>query len=90
MGYSLRQQLGAAVIDWPRFEIGLRGSWTRIRNRRERLRESPDGRGVACDWRWTSDLHVAKVFPSLGRRLHAARHRRLADILCGVSSGAWR
>lgn len=69
MGYSLRQRLGAAVIDWPRFEIGLRRDWVQVRNRRERLRVSPDGRGVACQWQWTSDLHVAKVFPSLAMRL---------------------
>lgn len=69
MGYSFRQKVGAAVIDWPRFEIDLRRSWTHIRNRRERLIESPNGRGVACQWQWTSDLHVAKVFPSLGARL---------------------
>ena len=69
MGYSLRQKVGAAVIDWPRFEIGLHRSWTRITNRHERLIESPDGRGVACRWQWTSDLQVAKVFPSLGARL---------------------
>jgi hypothetical protein len=76
MAYSLRQKVGAAVIDWPRFEIGLHRSWTRIRNRHERLIESPSGRGVACQWRWTSDLHVAKVFPSLGKRLMT---RALAD-----------
>ena len=76
MGYSLRQKVGAAVIDWPYFEIGLGRSWTRIRNRQERLIESPDGRGVVCQWRWTSDLHVAKVFPSLGARLMT---RALAD-----------
>jgi len=69
MGYSLRQKLGAAIIDWPRFEIGLRGPWTRVKNRHELLRESPDGSGVACPWQWTSDLHVAQVFPSLGARL---------------------
>lgn len=69
MGYSLRQKVGAAVIDWTRFEIGLRSDWVRIRNRRERLISSPHGRGIACQWQWTSDLHVAKVFPSLGLRL---------------------
>ena len=69
MGYSLRQKIGAAVLDWPRFEIHLRRSWAHIRNRREMLLASPDGSGVACQWNWSSDLHVAKVFPSLGARL---------------------
>lgn len=69
MPYSLRQQVGAFVLDWPRFEWGLRASWLRICNRNERLSVSPDGRGVVCNWTWTSDLHAAKVFPSLGRRL---------------------
>jgi hypothetical protein len=57
------------VLDVPRFEWWLRRSWIRIRNREERLQLAPDGRGVACPWRWTSDLHVAKVFPVLGSRL---------------------
>lgn len=69
MGFSLRQKVGAAAIDWPRFELGLHGAWVRIRNRNERLNEAPDGPGVACQWQWTSDLHVAKVFPTLGSRL---------------------
>jgi hypothetical protein len=73
---SLRTKLGAAIMDWPRFEIGLRNDWTRIRNRQERLEVSPDGLGVACRWQWTSDLHVAKVFPSLAARL---MHRALED-----------
>jgi len=27
---------------------------------------SKNKRGVACGWQWTSDLHIAKVFPRLG------------------------
>jgi hypothetical protein len=69
MSYSLKQKAGAAVIDWPRFELYLRHRWTQIRNRRERLRRSSEGPGVECEWQWTSDLHVAKVFPTLGTRL---------------------
>ena len=69
MGYSLKQIAGAAVLDVPLFEWRLRSSWLQIRNRRERLRRSADGRGVACEWQWTSDLHAPKVFPSLGLRL---------------------
>jgi GT2 family glycosyltransferase len=77
MSYSLRQKLGAMVYDLPRFLWAMRPSsrhpWVLMRNRNERLSE-PDLRlgtvdGVGCDWQWTSDLHLAKVFPPLGRRL---------------------
>ena len=40
-----------------------------MRNRAERLEWAPDGRGARCDWLWTSDLHIARVFPSTARRL---------------------
>jgi hypothetical protein len=69
MAYTLRQKLGAALIDWPVFEWRLRSRWILIHNRDERLVAAPGGEGVWCDWRWTTDLHAAKVFPSLGRRL---------------------
>lgn len=71
MGYTLKQIVGSALIDVPLFEWRLRSSWLRICNRRERLTASADGRGVACEWQWTSDLHAPKVFPSLGVRLMA-------------------
>src|SRR5207244_3682036 len=51
-------------------------SWIRIHNRHERVRGSPDGRGVACEWKWTSDLHVTKVFPFFGSRLLARAMRQ--------------
>ena len=76
MAYSLRQKIGAAILDWPRFEVDLLRSWIRIRNRRDRVLQSPDGQGVACQWKWTSDLHLAKVFPPLGARL---LHRAARD-----------
>jgi len=40
-----------------------------MRNRNESLLEAPDASGVACQWEWTSDLHIASVFPSTGLRL---------------------
>ena len=43
-----------------------------FRNRRERLVPNPAGPGFDCDWRWTSDLTLAKVFPRLGSRLLSA------------------
>lgn len=66
---SLKQKLGVMLFDWPRYEREIGSSWINIRNRHERLRASDDGRGAACQWQWTSDLHAPKIFPSLGRRL---------------------
>ncbi|MCU1349574.1 MAG: glycosyl transferase, partial [Acidobacteria bacterium] len=64
----LRQRLGALVHDWPRFlRTGRWGSWIHMRNRNERV--ATDGRGVRCDWQFTSDLHIAKVYPRTGTRL---------------------
>lgn len=64
---SLRHRLGALLYDWLPFELRLRRDWTHIRNRNERV--DIDASGVRCEWRWTSDLHLARVFPSTGRRL---------------------
>ena len=67
---TLRTQLGAVVYNVPRFvRTCRRGRWVTMRNRNERIVWSPDGEGVRCDWQWTSDLHIAKVFPSTGGRL---------------------
>src|SRR2546423_8870883 len=41
-----------------------------MRNRSERL--TIRGRSVRCEWKYTSDLHIAKVFPSTGARLMRA------------------
>jgi len=79
MRRSLRQTLGAALHDWPRYAWHLRGGrtsrgagrWTRIGNRRDRIRVGPQGLGAECEGRWTSRLHGCEVFPSLGRRLMA-------------------
>lgn len=65
---SLRQQLGAVVYDVPRLVRSLRGGrWLDMRNRSERV--TTDERGVRCDWEFTSEIHVANVFPSAGARL---------------------
>lgn len=67
----LRQKLGAIVFDLPRLLWAMRpgtSRWIYFANRREVLLSTNDC-GVACDWQWTSDLHLAKVFPQLGRRL---------------------
>lgn len=75
---SLKQKAGAFVYDLPRLAWSLRPEflthksaqpWVFMRNRNERLIPDDKGLGVRCAWQWTSDLHIAKVFPSLGRRL---------------------
>jgi hypothetical protein len=63
----LRQRIGALVYDWLPFERRIRGPWLEIRNRNERI--ATDGRGVRCEGRFQSDLHIANVFPSAGTRL---------------------
>jgi hypothetical protein len=64
---SLRHRLGALVYDWPRFLRHLARDWRLIRNRDEAV--STDGRGVRCDWVYSSDLHLANVYPVAGRAL---------------------
>lgn len=85
MSYSLKHKIGAVIYDLPQFVWAMRparktgadgGPWVRYRNRNERLLIEPGQRGAACDWQWTSDLHIAKVFPALGLRL---MKRALAD-----------
>jgi N-terminal domain of galactosyltransferase len=64
------------VYDLPRYAAAMagEGGWIRMRNRREATHF--DGRGVACHWRFTSDLHIARVFPSAGVRLMARALRQ--------------
>jgi hypothetical protein len=73
---SLRTRIGALIHDWPRFEFAIHGwppygnlrfPWVAMRNRDETL--TLDGTGARCEWRYTSDLHIAKVFPASTRRL---------------------
>ena len=70
---SLRQKVGACIYDLPRLlwtmrpAVSRRAGWVFFRNRGESLVLGRNGLGVRCDWQWTSDLHIAKVFPSLGR-----------------------
>ena len=79
--FSLRQKIGALLIDVPRFLWAVYGPtvqgahWTRYGNRRDRLRFDSDGRGVACDWESTRTLHLCDVFPWSGRRLLTAALR---------------
>lgn len=63
--YTVREALGAAMLDLPRSLACLyrEDGWVQLRNRDQRLVFSPEGNGVRCDSRWTSSLHVADVFP---------------------------
>lgn len=78
--HSIKQIAGAVLFDLPRFAICMRSSnrasWMFMCNRNERLIQDELGIGVRCDWRWTSDLHAAKVFPLIGRFL---MQRALSD-----------
>jgi hypothetical protein len=73
---SLRHRIGALVYDRVPFELRMRGfgarngqpePWLQIRNRTETI--SMNERGVRCHWRFASDLHISKVFPSTAARL---------------------
>lgn len=72
-GGNLRLKIGACIYDVPSFVWhllpGRRRQWAFVCNRDERLILDAQKRGARCDWQWTSDLHVAKVFPHLGLKL---------------------
>jgi GT2 family glycosyltransferase len=71
--FSLRQKLGTIVYDFPSYLWSMRPSshqaWVYMHNRDERLFREGSGHGAKCNWQWTSDLHIAKVFPRLGHQL---------------------
>lgn len=69
MKYSLRQIIGAVIIDYPKFLINTirRGEWIRVTNRKNRVLSDPCGRGVAIDEPWSSDIHICQVFTKLGK-----------------------
>jgi len=74
---TVRVRLGATALDLPRFVYSMRPArsarkgrpWVFFSNRNETLAIDAAGIGARCNWQWTSDLHIAKVFPALGRRL---------------------
>jgi len=68
MTASLRHRLGALVHDWPRFlRHGVAGDVNLMHNRAEEI--TGDGRGVRCHWLYTSELHIAHVYPITSRML---------------------
>ncbi len=62
-------------MDVPAFERNLRGRWERTHNRGEALTFEPSGRGVRCEWKWTSSLSVCDLFPRNAPRLMQAALR---------------
>jgi hypothetical protein len=73
---NFRRTVGALIYDCVPFALRMRGfgaraggpePWLLIRNRHETI--GVNERGVECRWRFTSDLHIANVFPSTARRL---------------------
>jgi len=85
---GLRQILGAMLYDVPRYAAAMAGAsrWIHMRNRRERTRF--DGRGVRCEWEFTSDLHIARVFPSAGIRLSGKAFRQWPIAFAGAPAVA--
>lgn len=74
----IKKKLGVLLLDLPRFLWNMRPGisnkpiphWVWFKNRREKLFSTPGCQGVACDWQWTSELHLPKVFPSFGKWLY--------------------
>ena len=71
----LRSTAAALLLDVPAFEKHLRGRWERIHNRGEALTFEPSGRGVQCEWKWTSSLRICELFPRNAPRLMQAALR---------------
>ncbi len=64
----LRTIAGVLAYDLLPFESRLRrGRWTEIHNRNESI--EVQGHAVLCPWRFTSELHITKVFPDFSTRL---------------------
>lgn len=73
-----KEFLGVLVKDFRRYRHAIGSNavaangdslWQHLCNRNETLEINPDGPGVICPWRWTSDLHACGVISSLGRDL---------------------
>jgi hypothetical protein len=84
----LRSTAAALLLDVPAFERHLRGRWERIHNRGEALTFEPSGRGVQCEWKWTSSLRVCEMFPGNAPRLMQAALREWPVAFADVPSPA--
>jgi len=76
MSASLRQKLGACVWDIPRYALRFvsqiifgKPAWIKIRDRNQTLLSDDHTPGVSCQWQWTSNLNLPKIFPWWGRKL---------------------
>ena len=67
--FRLRTIAGALLYDAIPFETHLRGQWGLIRNRKEQITIDATGRGVRCEWKWTSTVHYCDVFSNAAQRL---------------------
>src|SRR5947209_17804936 len=65
----LRQFLGALAYDGLRFERSVRGRWELMHNRSEIVALDPHGRGVRCEWRWSSPVDYCRFVPRAAVRL---------------------
>jgi hypothetical protein len=65
----LRQFLGALGYDGLRYERAVRGRWERMHNRSETITLDPAGRGVRCEWQWSSPIDYCRFVPRAGVRL---------------------
>ncbi|MGA1194512.1 MAG: glycosyltransferase family 2 protein [Kiritimatiellia bacterium] len=70
--FSFRNKIGALLLDYPRYvrtvmvPASLGGGWVRYRNRHDVIVAHSSGRGVRCNWNYSRDLHLSRVFPSTG------------------------
>jgi hypothetical protein len=72
---KLKCFIGVLIFDARRYEKALFNSkrrnedWLRLHNRAESISMEPNGQGIKCNWRWSSELHAPKIVPAWGRRL---------------------
>ena len=69
---SIKEWIGVLLIDFPRYiylTTNNKLGWTKLCNRAERVSECPNGVGVLCNWKWSSNLHAPSILPLLGKLL---------------------
>lgn len=66
--FEAPQILGALLRDVPPLlaQLATPDGWIRAKNRIETLSPDSDGPGMRCDFKWSSPLHVCRVFPPTG------------------------
>jgi hypothetical protein len=72
----LRQFVGALAYDGLRFERAVRGRWELMRNRGETITVDPSGRGVRCEWQWSSPVDYCRFVPGADARLLRAAFKQ--------------